>query len=186
MKLRDCYAKSVTLHDNSYAAQQGASYLARMDDAKRQFADRLRKAMESAGYQPRPAVLEREYNLRCWGKPMTLHGVRRWLRGETLPSQEKLLVLAEWLRIPPQELRFGTELAQQASDRRNELENAIRYQEREVFEAFIQLPQEQRKIVREVIMAFSRSNISDSRSRLPHEVERHKRRARPSGNRSGT
>ena len=32
--------------------------------------------------------LEREFNTRYWGKPMTLHGVRRWLRGETLPTHE--------------------------------------------------------------------------------------------------
>ena len=66
-----------------------------MENAKTQFADRLREAMTAAGYEPKPAVLEREFNTRYWGPPMTLHGVRRWLRGETLPSQEKLLVLAE-------------------------------------------------------------------------------------------
>ena len=58
-----------------------------MDDAKTQFAERLREAMTAAGYEPKAAVLEREFNTRYWGKPMTLHGVRRWLQGETLPSQ---------------------------------------------------------------------------------------------------
>ena len=61
------------------------------------FAQRLREAMIRAGYEPRPAVLEREFNQRYWGRPMTLHGVRRWLQGETLPTQNKLLTLAEWL-----------------------------------------------------------------------------------------
>lgn len=37
--------------------------------------------------------------------PMTLHGVRRWLRGETIPSEDKLIVLARRLRIEPQVLR---------------------------------------------------------------------------------
>lgn len=132
-----------------------------MEDAKNRFAQRLREAMERAGYQARPAVLEREYNLRCWDKPMTLHGVRRWLRGETLPSQDKLLVLAEWLQVTPQELRYGNDVEQQIRDRRNEFEVALRYQEREVFEAFLKLPQEQRRIVREVIWAFSRTAAMD-------------------------
>ena len=33
--------------------------------------------MAAAGYEAKPAVLEREFNMRHWGKPMTLHGVRR-------------------------------------------------------------------------------------------------------------
>jgi transcriptional regulator with XRE-family HTH domain len=132
-----------------------------MEDAKKKFAQRLREAMERAGYPARPAVLERQYNLRCWDKPMTLHGVRRWLRGETLPNQEKLLVLAEWLRVSPQELRYGTEIDQRVKDNRAELEVALRYQEREVFEAFLKLPQEHRRIVREVILAFSRTIVFD-------------------------
>jgi len=52
-----------------------------MKNAKIEFATRLREAMEAAGFVAKPAVLEREFNLRYWGKPITLHGVRRWLRG---------------------------------------------------------------------------------------------------------
>ena len=75
-----------------------------MQDTKREFARRLKAAMEAKGYPSRPAVLEREFNTRYWGKPMTLHGVRRWLEGETLPSFEKVAVLAEWLRTTPEDL----------------------------------------------------------------------------------
>ncbi len=32
--------------------------------------------MRKAGHEPRPAVLEREFNQRYWGKAVTLHGVR--------------------------------------------------------------------------------------------------------------
>ena len=86
-----------------------------MQNAKELFANRLRDAMQAAGYEPKPAVLEREFNTRYWGKPMTLHGVRRWLRGETLPTHEKLLVLAEWLGVPPQAC-IGIEDAQAGID----------------------------------------------------------------------
>jgi transcriptional regulator with XRE-family HTH domain len=41
---------------------------------------------------------------------MVLHSVRRWLRSETLPSQYKLIALAEWLSIPPDTLRYGAEI----------------------------------------------------------------------------
>ena len=130
-----------------------------MENAKLQFADRLREAMRAAGYDPRPVVLEREFNTRYWGKPMTLHGVRRWLRGETLPTQEKLLVLAEWLSVPPQQLRFGSEVAQRVQrvqQRRARWDSGIGYQDRDIFEAFLKLPVPQRRLIREVILTFAK------------------------------
>lgn len=125
-----------------------------MESAKAKFAERLRSGMTTQGYEPRPAVLEREFNQRYWGKPMTLHGVRRWLLGEAMPSQDKLMVLAEWLRIPPQELRFGEEVDRKLRQKRDTWDNGIGYQERELFQAFLKLPVPQRHVLREVILAF--------------------------------
>jgi hypothetical protein len=105
-----------------------------METANQKFAKRLRAAMEKAGYEPKPAVLEREFNLRYWGKPMTLHGVRRWLLGESMPKQDKLETLAEWLIVTPQHLRFGEEIGKRIDKRRARWEEAIGYREREAFE----------------------------------------------------
>ncbi len=132
-----------------------------MENAKLQFAERLRDAMTAAGYEAKPAVLEREFNTRYWGKPMTLHGVRRWLRGETLPSQEKLLVLAEWLGVPPQQLRFGSEVAQRVQQRRARWDSGVGYQDRDIFEAFLKLPVPQRRLIREVILTFAKMHTTD-------------------------
>lgn len=129
----------------------------RPDITKKQFAQRLIVALESAGYPPKPSVLEREFNQRYWGKPMTLHGVRRWLLGETLPSQDKLVVLADWLGVPPHILRFGEEVSARIEERRARWDAGIGYQEREIFEAFLKLPVPQRKLIREVILAFIRA-----------------------------
>jgi transcriptional regulator with XRE-family HTH domain len=129
-----------------------------MENVKTQFADRLRESMRAAGHEPRPVVLEREFNTLYWGKPMTLHGVRRWLRGETLPSQEKLLVLAEWLGVPPQELRFGIDVVQRVQQRRARWDSGIGYQDRDIFEAFLKLPVPQRKLIREVILTFAKAH----------------------------
>lgn len=128
-----------------------------MSETKLQFAERLRAAMQAAGYVPRPAVLEREFNSRYWGKPMTLHGVRRWLLGETLPSQDKLLVLAEWLAIPPQTLLFGEQAVARVAQRKPRWDSDVGFEDRELFEAFLRLPVQQRRVVREVILAFSRA-----------------------------
>nr|WP_202922392.1 hypothetical protein [Sinimarinibacterium sp. NLF-5-8] len=32
----------------------------------------------------------------------------RWLKGRSIPEQDKLQVLAQWLSVDPQTLRFGT------------------------------------------------------------------------------
>jgi hypothetical protein len=127
-----------------------------MASASEKFAERLRAAMEAAGYEPKPAVLERGFNLHYLGKPMTLHGVRRWLLGESLPRQDKLEALALWLGVEPQAVRYGGEIASKVRARQQRWDEGVGHQEREVFEAFLALPVEHRKIVREVILAFVR------------------------------
>ena len=124
---------------------------------KNAFAERLATAMRAAGYEPRPAVLEREFNLRYWGKPVTLQGVRRWLCGETLPKQEKLQVLAEWLGVEPQSLRYGEAAGLQIREARGRWEASISGEERQVLQRYLALPVAQRKVVAQVIEAFSQA-----------------------------
>lgn len=122
---------------------------------KSEFAQRLRAAMLAAGYPDRPAVLEREFNSRYWGRSVTFQAVSRWLRGEAMPSQDKLLVLSEWLRVEPQALRYGERAALAAREQRGRWEDPQFYPERQAIEAFLALPAQQRKVVRDVIMALS-------------------------------
>lgn len=129
-----------------------------MEKASQKFAERLHAAMKAAGYEVKPSVLEREFNLHYMGKPMTLHGVRRWLLGESLPRQDKLEVLALWLRIPPHELRYGEEIEKQVKQVRARWDEGVGHQEREIFEAFLTLPAPQKKVVREVILAFVKAS----------------------------
>lgn len=119
------------------------------------FSERLREAMTRAGYALRPVVLEREFNTRFWGRSITLQAARRWLRGEAIPAQDKLQVLADWLGVPPEELRYGAQVRQSVQERRKRWDEGVGYQERETFEAFLALPAPQRKVVREVIQAFA-------------------------------
>jgi transcriptional regulator with XRE-family HTH domain len=128
-----------------------------MKNVKQQFAERLKKAMVKAGYKPQPAVLERNFNLNYYGKPITLHGVRKWLIGESIPPYDKIIALAGMLNIPPDELTFGLEIKTTIKEKRARWEEGIGYQEREVFEAFLALPAPQRKIVREVIQTFAKA-----------------------------
>ncbi len=128
-----------------------------MNTPQQKFAERLRAAIEKAGYRAEAAVLEREFNQRYYGKGVTLHGVNKWLKGQAIPRLDKIEALAKWLRIPPEELTFGLEIRQQIKEDRARWDDGIGFQEREVFEAFLALPAPQRKVVREVIQAFAKA-----------------------------
>jgi hypothetical protein len=125
-------------------------------NATQSFAQRLKQAMERAGYEARPSVLEREFNTRYWGKPMTLHGVRRWLLGETMPRNDKILVLAEWLGETPQNLGFGVEGAAAPGGAVRRGPRGGGYRDDELMNAMMSLPVTQRRVVREVILTFAR------------------------------
>jgi len=129
-----------------------------MENSKAEFAKRLHKALEDAGVPAKPAVLEREFNQRYWGKPITLYGVRRWLLGESTPTHDKVLCLAKWLGVEPQTLRYGDEVSKAIRARRKTWDEGIGYQEREIFELFLKLPVPQRKVAREVIVALAKAN----------------------------
>jgi len=128
-----------------------------METPQQKFAERLRAAIEKAGYKAEAAVLEREFNQHCYGKGVTLHGVNKWLKGQAIPRLDKIEALAKWLRIPPEESTFGLEIKQQIKEARARWDDGIGYQDREIFEAFLSLPTPQRKIVREVIQTFSKA-----------------------------
>ncbi len=127
-----------------------------MQTEKARFAQHLQQAMQAAGYAPKPSVLEREFNLRHWGKPMTLHGVRRWLLGETLPDYQKLQTLAQWLRVPVEELAFGR-LPSASKAKAQEWPVYLSAQDHEVLQIYAQLPNAKKQILRETILAFAQA-----------------------------
>ena len=124
-------------------------------DQKLELSERLQAAMRAAGLEPRPAVLLNLFNANYWGRSVTFQAVSRWLRGESIPGQDKLIVLAGVLRVEPEVLRFGDAVRQSVLEQRQRWDEGVGYLERETFDAFLQLPAPQRKLIREVILTFS-------------------------------
>jgi transcriptional regulator with XRE-family HTH domain len=112
--------------------------------------------MQAAGYEPRPLVIENEFNQRWWGRSISMQAAWSWLNAKAIPSQDKLQVLAEWLKVEPQILRFGEGIAKSVKQYRERWDEKLTHQERETVDAFLQLPAPQRKVVREVILTFAK------------------------------
>jgi transcriptional regulator with XRE-family HTH domain len=74
------------------------------------FSKRFRQALRNADYSPdSPTQLAREFNIRFSSGHVTPHAVRKWLVGESIPTQEKLRILANWLGVTAEWLRYGGE-----------------------------------------------------------------------------
>lgn len=123
---------------------------------KLDFSHRLRAALLAAGYEARPSVVEHEFNLRWWGKSISMQTAWSWLNAKSIPAQDKLQTLAEWLKVEPQILRFGEGVAKSVREYRQRWDEKLTYLERETVDAYLQLPAPQRKVVREVILTFAR------------------------------
>lgn len=72
------------------------------------FSQRLAKALKSAKVDTSsPTLFAREFNRRYVGNPVSTHAARKWLMGESIPTQDKLRLLAAWLGVSAEWLRFG-------------------------------------------------------------------------------
>lgn len=72
-----------------------------------EFSDRLRTATAMQPYSRSPTALALEFNRRFPHLAVTSYAVRKWIIGEAIPTQEKILALAVWLDVDPAWLRFG-------------------------------------------------------------------------------
>ncbi|TCS35828.1 hypothetical protein EDC30_109127 [Paucimonas lemoignei] len=72
-----------------------------------QFTERLCSVLEQHQYDPKKVTnIAREFNVRSPDK-VTIHGVRKWLKAESIPAQGHLRVLSDWLGVDAAWLRFG-------------------------------------------------------------------------------
>lgn len=119
------------------------------------FSERLRKALARAGVRPSPTGVAHEFNLRYYGPAITPHAARNWLVGVSIPQQDKLRALADWLEVEPDELRFGRGSQARTAREAGPLESRLRHVDREMVERYLALPADVQKTVREVVLGLS-------------------------------
>ena len=119
------------------------------------FAHRLKLALEASGVRVSPTVVANDFNLRYWGRSITSHTARNWLLGKAIPTQDKLRVLADWLQVSPNELRFGGAPDHQVAAAKDSGLDCMDMADREMLHRYIGLVREDRRTVREVVNALS-------------------------------
>lgn len=71
------------------------------NEIKDTFSSSLRNCLsEYYGKIPSAATFARDFNLRAYGTtPITQESARRWMRGVSLPEEDRLRVLIDWLGL---------------------------------------------------------------------------------------
>lgn len=119
------------------------------------FADRLRLALKGVGIRPSPALVANEFNLRYWGKSITANTARNWLLGKSIPMQDKLRVLADWLHVGADELRFGSLAAPVKGQDVGANAATLGMQDRDMLAKYLTLSVADRKTVCDVVLALA-------------------------------
>ncbi len=120
-----------------------------------EFATRLRLALKCVGIRPSATVLANEFNLRYWGESITINTARNWLLGKSIPMQDKLRVLADWLHVSPDELRYGTLAPTFKTQDSGTDMTVLTMQDREMLARYMTLSLADRKTVCDVVVALA-------------------------------
>lgn len=131
-----------------------------MKDEKAEFSARLRAALKEARIEASPVALEKRFNSRYEGAPVTSQAISGWLNGKSIPRQDKLRVLAAMLGVDAHVLQYG---GSGARSRVGEVAGAwegLSPAERAMVDAYVTLAPPQRKLVRELVSALAEKSAA--------------------------
>ena len=124
-----------------------------------QFASRLAIAIAAKGIKQSPTVIQNLFNQQFLGRPITAHTARNWLLGKCMPTQEKLVCLANLLDTSPEQLRFGRSsektLIAEFGNGLSEVANV----DQQFFQRYLALTETQRRVVRDVVGEFKSAGV---------------------------
>lgn len=117
---------------------------------KEAFSHRLKQELAKYGWAINsPTWLAREFNLRYGGQSVSVQTASNWLSGTAIPSQDKLQILAAWLNVSNQWLRFG-DITQEIVNPGN-IHSNIQLAQVDLPKKFAQLSPKQKQLVYDLI-----------------------------------
>ena len=115
------------------------------------FSIRFKTALREAGIRVSASNIAHEFNLRYWGTGVSSHAVRNWLMGVSIPKQDKLVVLAQWLQVTPEALLFGAQPSRPADEQFTE--KTVNLVDQQLIAQYFKLMPEHRVAVRLMVDA---------------------------------
>jgi hypothetical protein len=136
-----------------------------VSEERKAFAERLQSALRQARQDANsPTALARGFNSRFPGQPVTVHAARKWLAAESIPTQDKLRTLAQWLQVPAEWLRFGGQVSIAGGEGLAPVDPALgamlaamSREDLKLVEALHALEADERRLVRELVALFFRT-----------------------------
>jgi transcriptional regulator with XRE-family HTH domain len=136
-----------------------------ISNERKEFADRLKSALRQARQlADSPTALARGFNSRFPGQAITVHAARKWLMAESIPTQDKLRTLAQWLQVPADWLRFGGQVSISGEEGVAPIDDslaailaAMSREDLKLVEALHTLEADERRLVRELVELFFRT-----------------------------
>ena len=89
------------------------------------FAQRLTAALVAADVAESPTAVQRKFNAVSGDAPVSVHAVRKWIMGESIPTQRRIQALADWLAVSPNWLRFGKRTAKDTTQAPSAVEHVL-------------------------------------------------------------
>mgnify|MGYP003862851451 CR=1 FL=1 len=126
-------------------------------DMYMEFAARLEQAMVAKSIRRSSTVLANLFNAEFDGKAVTIPTVSNWMHGWTMPTQDKLVVLAKLLDTSAEQLRYGrhsekTLMISNADGSESELTAS----QQQLVRKYIMLIPSQQKLVNDLVGEISR------------------------------
>lgn len=114
-----------------------------------EFSERLINSLIKSNIPVRVVVIHKLFEKNNNKISLSTHAIRKWLMGESIPTQEKLRVLADILSVDPNWLRYGDFLDDNGKNKFSELNS----NQKKLVNEFDNLSTNQKKYIIEIIDA---------------------------------
>ena len=123
------------------------------------FAERLALAISGKGIKHSPTVIQNLFNKLYSGRLITAHTARNWLLGKSMPTQDKMVCLANLLDTSPEQLRFGRSSEKTLIAEFHGVQTEVANVDQQFFKRYLALTESQRRMVRDVVGEFKTSGV---------------------------
>ena len=124
-----------------------------------EFAKRLEQALKAKAIRNSPTVLANLFNSEFDGRSVTPHTARNWLLGKSIPTQEKLVLLARMLGTSSEQLRYGrnSEKTLMVSNQ-DGTETELSISQQQFVKDYLQLSISKQKLVSDLVIELAEVN----------------------------